>query len=284
MEQWTRNGRGGIYRREGAEGKTDGGDTIEVNSMASRIRQGETDLIPDLWESVYDFVKLRASVAMRNMPGELGVTVDDLIQCGYFALVSAVDTYDEKKGSFLGWLAKYLQHEFAKAGGYSTSKRDALNFSTSLDVPVPGGENADETFADVLPDAKDVYADVEDVIYYQQLHDTLEKSIALLPESQSGVVRERYWHNKKLQEIADELGVSKERIRQKEVEALKRLRRTATVTGLSAYVDDRVSYYSGNGLRSYRERGASSVEYTVMRRERLREEWEAQQKETTEEE
>ena len=253
----------------------------ELDNLVSQAKTSGDYLLP-LWNQVRSFVYKRAVAALHHIPPEHGLAIEDLLQSGYLAMIGALGTHDREKGSFLAWLDKYLRNEFARAGGYSTSKRDALNFSTSLDVPVPGGDESDETFADILPDSEDAYAEVEDMIYYQQLHDSLENAVSSLPESQAVVIRSRYWHDRKLREIADELGVSKERIRQRETAALKRLRRSAVDTGLSEYIGERVDYYGGGSLRKYRQRGSSSVEQNVIRMESLREEWARHQNETTE--
>ena len=100
--------------------------------LAELIREGNDGLIPQLWEQVQVYVRRKAETAMRSIPPEHGVEVDDLAQSGYFALLEAVATFDREKGTFLCWLEKYLKTEFAVAGGYRTSAATRSTYLPAL--------------------------------------------------------------------------------------------------------------------------------------------------------
>lgn len=240
--------------------------------LVIRIQQGRQELTHQLWEQVNAFVRQRAIRAMRSIPPEHGVTVDDLTQSGYIALVAAVEKFDIEKGTFLSWLEKYLKSEFAAVGGYRTSRRDPLNLSSSLDAPLSLIDEASESFVDFLPDTDDRYAEVEEHIYQQQLHTALDKAISQLPPAQGDVLRERYWNNKSLRVLSDDLGISIESVRRRENSALSFLRNSSVTKDLARFLDERTDYYRGGGLQRYKARG-SSVEYNVIKREGLEKQW-----------
>lgn len=71
--------------------------------LVSLIRAGERDRMGELWQNVERFVWQQA--ARRILLGADGVTVEDLYQSGYLALVDAVKSYEVRRGmAFLGWL------------------------------------------------------------------------------------------------------------------------------------------------------------------------------------
>ena len=240
--------------------------------LAELIREGNDGLIPQLWEQVQVYVRRKAETAMRSIPPEHGVEVDDLAQSGYFALLESVATFDREKGTFLCWLEKYLKTEFAVAGGYRTSRRDPLNLSTSIDRPVSSDDSDGETFAETIPDETDSYADIEEQIYMEQLHAALDSAVDRLPSTQREVIRGRYWQGKSLRNLSEELGVSIEGIRRREKAALSELRKPRVANSLSEFLDDRTDFYRG-GLRQFKTSHTSSVENAVLHRESLVKKW-----------
>ena len=246
--------------------------------LAELVQEGNDGLIPQLWEQVQVYVRRKAETAMRSIPPEHGVEVDDLAQSGYFALLEAVATFDRGKGTFLCWLEKYLKTEFAVAGGYRTSRRDPLNLSTSIDqpvssvFPVSSDDSDGETFAETIPDETDSYADIEEQIYMEQLHAALDSAVDGLPSTQREVIRGRYWQGKSLRNLSEELGVSIEGIRRREKAALSELRKPRVANSLSEFLDDRTDFYRG-GLRQFKTSHTSSVETAVLHRESLVKKW-----------
>lgn len=242
--------------------------------LATAIQKGRSDLIARLWDQTEAFIRFRARSAMSNIPASCGVTEEDLSQCGYFALISAIETYDAEKGNFLSWLEFYLKSEFAKAGTYRTSHRDPLNEARSLDAPMTGEDSdGDSAFVDFLPSERDDYAGTDERIFQEQLHTALEEAMDKLPSTQSTVLRERYWSGTRLQTLAENHGVSVEEVRRRERRGLQNLRRSSHARKLAEFLDENTNYFSGTGAQSYQRSGTSSVEYAVLRREELRKMW-----------
>ena len=164
------------------------------------------------------------------------------------------------------------------AGGYRTSRRDPLNLSTSIDqpvssvFPVSSDESGRKTFAETIPDETDSYADIEEQIYIEQLHTALARAVDGLPTAQREVIQGRYWQEKSLRNLSEELGVSIEAIRRREKAALSELRKPRVANSLSEFLDDRTDFYRG-GLRQFKTSHTSSVENAVLHRESLVKKW-----------
>lgn len=246
--------------------------------LAVRIQQGEAELVAQLWAQTEAFVRCRARDAMLHIPPSHGCSVEDLVQSGYLALSSAIETYVPDRSSFITWLGYYLQNEFAAAGGYRGTKRHPLDDALSLDAPVSSdGTDEDGTLLDIVadthPDGKDEYATVDEAIYQEQLHRVLDRAVGKLPAEQADVLRARYWAGVACSEIAQEKGVPVERLRKIEQAGLRTLRTPAMSSELRRYLDENTNTYAHVGLGHFMTSGVSSVEYTVLRREDLARRW-----------
>jgi RNA polymerase primary sigma factor len=101
--------------------------------------------------------------------------------------------------------------------------RGAARAVTSLDKPI-GGEN-EAAFGDLLPGHS---APPEEEVHVSFEQETLHRAVSALPEREQEVLRLRYGLNGdtdpvSLEEIGRRLGITRERVRQIESEALKKL-------------------------------------------------------------
>ena len=87
------------------------------------------------------------------------------------------------------------------------------------------------------------------------------------------MIHARYYERRTLEEIGQELTLSKERIRSIEVSAIRKYRRYQYTVNLEAFYDyDKA--YKGTGLQSFLHSGMSSVERLAEYHERCRRECE----------
>lgn len=239
--------------------------------LAVAIRNGRTELTSQLWENVRRFVHSRARNVMQHIPPSYGVTEEDLVQSGYFALCSAIEKYDPEQGSFLTVLSFYLKNEFAAAGGYAKNP-DPITSAVSLDAPTNGDEDNDplvDFVASRRPDGGDDYTDVDDRMFTQQLHEALEQEISKLPQAQQDAIRGRYWDGRTLTEMAKEAGITPAAMRCREKDGLRKIKYSDAADNLRQFIELRTDYYLHTSVASYQRGAASSVEQLVLQREKL---------------
>lgn len=242
--------------------------------LVTLIQSGERDKLAQLWEQVECFVALQARKMASKIQGSQGVTVEDLYQCGYLALVAAVESFSPDAGSsFLNWLTFYLRQEFANWGGWRTKhqKNDPLNHAASLDAPIGDGENDNTTLGDLQPDPDGhrAFEAVEDAEWRLHLRSALDSALDRIPAAQSEAIRRRYFQGKTLKEVGAALGVSKERARQLEEMALISLRTPAVSEPLTVFLEMRTPYFLHVGVQQFHRTQTSAVERIAMFREQL---------------
>ena len=112
--------------------------------------------------------------------------------------------------------------------------KEAARAVTSLDRPV--GEEGETSYGELVAGGE---AGPEETLTVSLEEDTLRRAIAALPAREQEVVRLRYGLNgdtdpKSLEEIGRELGLTRERVRQVEAEALQRLAVNREIEALRA--------------------------------------------------
>lgn len=216
--------------------------------MARRIQAGERGLLPNPWEAVRKLIYAnmhKLSRAYADRMAAAGVTMEDLIQEGYFCVLDALQAYDSGAGyKFTTYLKYPCTNRFKAAVGLSTAQRrnDPINCADSLNEPVSGdveGTELLELIAD--PESLKPFEDVEAQIYYKQLRVALEKYLGCLSEQQAGVLRARYYGQRTLKEIAGLYGRSVEWGRRTEATALRMMRQGGAPVGLQAFMSADIS-------------------------------------------
>jgi RNA polymerase primary sigma factor len=112
--------------------------------------------------------------------------------------------------------------------------RHAARAVTSLDRPI--GEEGDSSFGDLVAGDEPT---PEETLHVSLEEDTLRRAVASLPDREQEIVRMRYGLNgdngpKSLEEIGRQLGLTRERVRQLEAEALERLAVNREIEALRA--------------------------------------------------
>ena len=232
--------------------------------LALAIQSGETERMGELWEQVEKFIAWNAQRVMPTLGESPTIEVSDLVQSGYFALVAAVKSYNAAGGPFLKWLKLYLKTAFAETAGYRTTKmqNDPMRYAMSMDFPI--SEDSDSTFGDVVPDpnAGIPMDTVENDLWNKQLHEALDAALDAIPPQYSDVVRMRFYEGKALDEISQEIKVSKERVRQLENKGIKMLRGSEHACNLYPFYE--FDFYCGTGLQTFKNRGMSVQEQYLI--------------------
>jgi RNA polymerase primary sigma factor len=107
-----------------------------------------------------------------------------------------------------------------------------------LSLTAPLGEGDERTLGDTIP--ADDRTDPEDVIMTSDWSERLKSAVEELPDREAQILRLRFGLNGNeeytLEEIGQQFGVSRERIRQLEARALRQMRAICVEQGLSDLV------------------------------------------------
>lgn len=248
--------------------------------LAIKIQAGELDYLPELWEQTRKLIRASYKRLMRRCGSSqqqfmsYSVSLDDLEQDGYFALLEAVDAYKPESGyKFNSYLRYPIMNHFFTAIGLRTAKgrNDPLSAAISLDKPI-AGEDGELTLADAIADENSLTAfeNILDDVHREQLHNVLEYCLSRLEPQQEKAIRAKYYNNKTLEQIADEMGCSLEWARQTINKGLRKLRHPTCTRLLKPFVMDTEEPISNRdinlyrtGLQAFRNSRVSPVERAV---------------------
>lgn len=252
------------------------GVTVMSNEeLVITIQSGAAERMGELWDQVAGLVKWKAKriITALELRGNMcGVDLDDLVQCGYPAMVAAVESYRPENGSFSTWMMYHLQRAFAEATGYRTRREqnEPLNSSLSLDKPLT--DEADSSlFGDIVPDQQATAAmdAVEERVYQKQLREAMENALGEIPEKCSEILRLRYYQGMTSDEAGKHLGISRDQARQREGMGIRKLRAPKLSATLHPFYD--FDFFCSTGLASFRRKGVSVQERYILMEEDLQE-------------
>ena len=244
---------------------------MEISECISLIQQGQNEYMIVLWGMVKGLIARWALryCAGRRVPG--GVELDDLMQCGFLAMVEAVQGYDPEKGGFNTYLHYHVKKQFRDAIGRTDRQlRDPLNHCISLDIPVDEDDPDGKTFLDVVPDPRDSFAGVEKSIFREQLHKALETALDSIPAREAQALRAEYWRGLNQTETAAEMGVTDERVRQLRNGGLRHIRNSSARVMLEKFIDYQTPFYKKVSVVSFNRTRTSAVEAVMLFREKMR--------------
>ena len=168
--------------------------------VAVLAQSGNEKSVLLLWERVKYFAKKQAGRWIASWEGRGGVTLDDLQQCAFLALLDALESWRPDGGSFIGWYALRLKSAFTAAYGQRTQRDrlDPLQTATSLETPLDGHDDY-ITLGDTIEDPEAVKAmeTVEENDRLHHLHDIMQEVIETLPEDQRTAIVEKYYRGGK---------------------------------------------------------------------------------------
>lgn len=115
---------------------------------------------------------------------------------------------------------------------------------TSVDTPI--GPSSERTLVDTIPDRQE--SDPSELLQDRDLFENINRWLGELPDKQREVVSRRFglrgYEASTLEEVGREIGLTRERVRQIQVDALKRLREIMEQQGL-----DGTSLFSESGVK-----------------------------------
>lgn len=172
-------------------------------ALAARIKAGEKSLLPILWGQCRRTVTILAAKYSGVMEKNAFVDMEDFIQCGYFAMLAAVEAYDPEKGykfnSYINF--KYKKQVYEMFGNVREGDRRIFPAAaSSLNVTLENDGHETELL-DMLEDenAGSIEADYEK----KEMQQIVRAAVGRLPELERHVIQEIYFNGRAKTEIAD---------------------------------------------------------------------------------
>jgi RNA polymerase primary sigma factor len=171
-----------------------------------------------------------------------GLPLEDLINEGNIGLINAIDHFDPERGchfiTYAIWWIRQAMIKAIHAAEYAPVQgSDESREPVSLDSPAFDEDGA-APLADMIPDRDG--RGPEQAFLDESLKAEIERLLERLPPREISILRERFGLGGRkpasLEEIGKRLKMTRERIRQIEKQALRRIRHSASAEHLLAYV------------------------------------------------
>ena len=256
--------------------------------LAILAKAGDQQAAAQLWkqnQGVLSMMEWRLFSSYRGRADTAGVTWDDVQQISYIAILSAAKGFDPDAGmKFTSYLTYHVRREFYQLVGLRTerSRKEPLCRASSLDEPLDNEDADGTTRAETVPDpaAAAQLENAEEKIWTAQLHDALEDCLSSIDEEKAETIRKRFWDGLTLKEIAAEMAVSAERVRQLEEKGFRQLRRPAMQKRLAQYREEIISRaYRFTSFGAWKNGGSSPERWSewieekeARKKEQLRQE------------
>ena len=211
---------------------------IEIQAKETNTKE----LYNQLWEQTEPLIKRIIVAFMYNREYRNGVEPEDLLQCGYFALVLAVKYYDANKPyKFNTYLSRCIKHEINKALGISNGK--AKKEPLSLYDEVSNREETESTYIDLITD-NSAFEEIERV-ELSELQQAVQRALCCLTAEEREVIQLIYFKELNKKQIADKIGKTETQVRNIQSKALNKLRKPLIRRTLEEYIKkDECYFYS----------------------------------------
>ena len=233
--------------------------------MAIRIQDGEADLYGDLWENNRKLIFQIMMKKLHNAILPCYISIEDLEQEMYFALLQAVRYYDrDKPYSF----TTYLNYPILKVLTRLVFNDKSIKKECSFDTKIADNDGKTVEKWDLFPDfdSEKEYDNIEN----EDLSDKVRQAVAALKDRERTAVELYFFHGHTYEEIALLLHVSKERVRQIIVRAIRRLRHNPAIRQsnlerkLHQYKNEEKYRFYADQWRFSQERSAAEVELSRL--------------------
>ena len=167
-----------------------------TNEIAAMVQGGKADVL-ELWYAVRRFAIKQGLRWFRASDGEGGVTIDDLEQSAFLALLDALKDWKASSGSFISLYALRLKTAFGSAMGLRTQRdrKDPIRSALSLDEPLTDRAGNPLMVADIVPDpaAEAAFTDIE----WRELQRVVQTALAQLTDTQRAAIIGEFWLGQK---------------------------------------------------------------------------------------
>lgn len=203
----------------------------QERQLSVQIQQGDSDAVGKLAKA-----NLRFVVKLASQYQGKGLSIDDLVSEGNMALLQAATKFDAARGvRFVNYAAPFIRRQIERAideqNGLYKVPRDGNPLdrqqSRPLSVDAPLGYRTGMSLLSVLINGDSPQADER--VYSEALENAIEFALLSLSERESQVINRFFGIDREretMAEIAEDLGLKRERVRQIRNRAIRRLRKT----------------------------------------------------------
>ena len=196
----------------------------EERRLSARIKAGDQRAVNKLIEA-----NLRFVVAIARQYQGKGLAMDDLVSEGNIGLMKAAGKYDATRGlRFVNYAVVFVRRQIElalkKESGEQRVENRKDGQSRSVDAPL--GSKPNVSLLSVLVDANAPQADERTI--NSAVEKAVEYALRSLDEREGRVVNAYFGIEQDhltMQEIADDMGLKRERVRQIRDRAIRRLRK-----------------------------------------------------------
>jgi RNA polymerase primary sigma factor len=210
-------------------------DLIQEGSIGLIVAARKFDYTLEFRFSTYasKWIRQRINRSLMNTPG--------MIRVPHYT-AEHIRKLDTARAEFLSRTGREATaEELARETDFAQEKIQELRLLSpevcSLDIPV--GEDGENTMGNLLPG--DEEAEPQAILIRQEMKELLDKLMASLDARQQQILRLRFGMDGEecasLEEIGKQLGISKERVRQIEKQAIRRLNKLGADLGLEAFLE-----------------------------------------------
>lgn len=196
----------------------------EERRLSARIKAGDQRAVNKLIEA-----NLRFVVAIARQYQGKGLAMDDLVSEGNIGLMKAAGKYDATRGlRFVNYAVVFVRRQIELALKKETGEQRVENRKNgqSRSVDAPLGSKTNVSLLSVLVDANAPQADERTI--NSAVEKAVEYALRSLDEREGRVVNAYFGIEQDhltMQEIADDMGLKRERVRQIRDRAIRRLRK-----------------------------------------------------------
>ena len=201
--------------------------------LAQLIKQGNKRYYATLWEQTSRLIHklIYKHASKRKLPND--IDFDDILQCGYFAMVKAVTAYSPEKDLKFN---TYLEFQVMNAIQLTIDRGQRKGMNTprlqeySYNRTVSNSEGEEVEIIDLMPDKQSpkIYESAE----LTDLQERVWQALAELPEKLREIITGYYFNGENLPTQAERLGVSVQTVTQRKNQALRLLQRNRALKQL----------------------------------------------------
>lgn len=196
----------------------------EERKLSARIKAGDERALSKLVEA-----NLRFVVAIARQYQGKGLAMEDMVSEGNIGLMKAAAKFDAERGlRFVNYAVAFVRQQIEKALKMESAEQRVENVrdgqTRSVDAPL--GSKSNVNLLSVLVDGSSPLADER--VYSTAAAAAVEYALRCLDEREGKVVNAYFGINQDnltMAEIADDLGLKRERVRQIRDRAVRRLRK-----------------------------------------------------------